>query len=76
MTMTTTAPTMPTTHGNPPRGVHTYDLRIVERDGFKYVHVRFMLDDGATTEAFEFMPAYAHALSDELCTASAHAVQK
>lgn len=59
-----------------PCGVDQYDVTIVERDGFKFVHVRLLLDDGRATAPFEFVPAFAHALSDELCKASAHAAQK
>jgi hypothetical protein len=73
--MTTSAPTL-IPNAEPPRGVAQYELKIVERDGFRFVHVRFMLDDGAISEPFEFVPAFAYALSDELCKTSAHAAQK
>ena len=53
--------------------VDEYSVRIVERDGFKVVQIRFKLDDGSSSPPFDFPPAYAHALSDELCKASAHA---
>jgi hypothetical protein len=59
-----------------PCGVDQYDVTVVERDGFKFVQVRLLLDDGRATAPFEFVPAFAHALSDELCKASAHAAAK
>jgi len=55
--------------------VEMYEIR-TEKDGeFKNVILHFKLEDG-TTEAFSLVPPFAHALSDELCKASAMASLK
>lgn len=55
--------------------VDSYEIEIVERDSFKFVHIKFLCADGAI-EKFEFPPPYAYALSDELVKAAAHAAAK
>lgn len=59
----------------PAKVVDSYELEIVERDSFKFVHIKFLCADG-TIDKFEFVPPYAYALSDELVKTAAHAAAK
>jgi len=63
--------TEPTT--NPPQSVDAYKITIEERDGFKFVILRFLISNDQRSLAVELHPAFAYALSDELLKASARA---
>jgi hypothetical protein len=52
-----------------------YSISVKQGD-FPTVWLTFKDDDGKVHGPFEFVPPYAHALSDELCIASARATKK
>lgn len=58
-----------------PKTVDQYQIILRERGGFSFVVLQLLTSDSQTTE-YEFHPAFAHALSDELLKASAHAAPK
>jgi hypothetical protein len=53
--------------------VDSYNVAIAERGGFKFVILAILTED-QKTYTFEFAPAFARALSDELLRAAAKAV--
>ena len=55
--------------------VDSYNVTIAERGGFKFVTLSVLTED-QKTYSFEFAPAFARALSDELLRAAAKAVLK
>ena len=55
--------------------VDEYRIGIEEKSGFSFVVLSVLCADGST-ESYEFAPSYAHALSDELCVASAKAAKR
>ena len=55
--------------------VDQYQIVLVERGGFTFVGLDLLTSD-QQTQHFEFHPAFAHALSDELLKCAAHAAPK
>ena len=58
-----------------PKIVDQYSLSLEERGGFTFVVVNLLASDQTTT-SYEFHPAFAHQLSDELLKAAARAMPK
>jgi hypothetical protein len=56
--------------------VDEYTISIGPSEQFPTVLITLKLDNGIEEGPFEFVPAYAHVLSDELCVASARAAKK
>jgi len=54
--------------------VEEFKIEQVETAGFRKLVVRFQDANGKMHGPFEFHPGYAHAFSDELVKASAHAM--
>jgi hypothetical protein len=55
--------------------VDEYEISLTKGE-FPVVRLLFKLDNNQKLGPFEFAPAFAHALSDELCAASARASKK
>lgn len=58
-----------------PKIVDEYQIRVAQRDGFTNLNLSLKTSDG-TVAIYEFPPAFAHRLSDELVRASARAAAK
>lgn len=58
-----------------PRIVDEYEISLTDGE-FPVVRVLFKLDNNQKLGPFEFAPAFAHTLSDELCAASARASKR
>lgn len=58
-----------------PSIVDEYEIHLTDGE-FPVVRLMFKLDNGRKMGPFEFAPAFAHALSDELCAGSARASKR
>jgi hypothetical protein len=56
--------------------VDEYSIALGPSTDFPTVLLTVKLDDGKVEGPYEFVPAYAHTLSDELCVAAARAAKK
>jgi hypothetical protein len=56
--------------------VDEYTIAIDDSSGFPVVVLSLKTESGIVEGPYEFVPAYAHKLSDELCIASARATKK
>ena len=56
--------------------VDEYSIAVGPNPEFPTVWLTVKLDDGSIHGPFEFVPAFAHKLSDELCIASARTAKK
>lgn len=56
--------------------VDEYTISVGPREDFPTVLLTLKLDDGSIHGPFEFVPAFAHKLSDEICVASARTAKK
>ena len=56
--------------------VDEYSIAFGPSEEFPTVLLTLKLDDGTLQGPFEFVPAYAHTFSDEMCIAAARAARK
>jgi hypothetical protein len=56
--------------------VDEYSISLGPSEEFPTVLLTVKLDNGLTEGPFEFVPAYAHVLADELCIAAARAAKR
>ena len=59
-----------------PKIVDEYSISLGDSQEFPTVLLKLKLSDGTEEGPYEFVPGYAHVLSDELCVASARAAKK
>jgi hypothetical protein len=58
------------------KSVDEYSISLGPSPEFPTVLLTLKMDDGTVEGPFEFVPPFAHQLSDELCVASARAAKK
>jgi hypothetical protein len=56
--------------------VDEYSIALGPSTDFPTILLTLKTDDGQIAGPFEFVPAYAHTLSDELCVAAARTARK